>query len=1060
MMTVNLHAFSRVATNVADDRVLTLSGKKVQDTGRLGALFTSRAENRTTIAAFVGAVRKRYGDHIANMTKSLLSERSAAGKPLTARMAKDLIHLAETEKARVNAANRETVANFLHGNGNDPEKSLDKALDRFCAETGISGENRALLKEKATRFLVRKAEHNRFHPAVLTAETLFQNVASGRGRGVAARYSLNTAAGLLGREGAALPGTATDKLRLLDMGLSNGGSNVHMRAVHELPQMRAIQPNGPLTRETVWRALFNENLPEAVSRGDVSLGEAALERQDAECKALARATGARDEGMSLMGMRYMPWSGVESLSRRPDTLRLGEKGLCNIEGGISRQGDRAGALRSLRVDPSRVGADTASRTSSPPAYVFKHDDGSEERIQVGQNTDFFTRGGGEDTAGREAYLRGQDNPLSQHLASAAQEICGAGASEAQVTNVMLCLGQCALLPVRQLSDMAGASFNEHSHVDVTLSRQPDGTVCAEFDSPEELRDSHGHFHMVLDIALDGKMTAREFEISPNAAVRNARNIDEANRPHDVAAAVAPLLTSGDQAGGLGAIVRERAATLSPDAKVGADAIGRGLSTEIHEAMQQLARNRDTLPTPEEFRQVRDGMVDAFFSRLQTAAAEVPDAQRAQFTRACLERMTVLPPDVCKATAELAGPIADSLGQVAAARNADEARSFLEGLGTRIDTALQTANAARLAAGKPPLSETETAALRGTAIHMALNAMADAGMGDNRKNMESLVVRLLAREGGPFRDLLYELAHAPETDAAASGLLDVCGQIREEIASQVPPKIAARLDSATIGERNLSLAHQRQIPGLEEGTFVARGAQVDGVDFNATLRRDMPGIAENFRKQVEQDLRMEPPPIGPSGFNRGATGVKDSNGDLRPLFFSDTNRCGISVDGHRLPPGSMTNEQIDREFSAHFPDRRTAALLSNIANQSLQGMLYTAMNEGISDVEASVAILMNPDIAQREQHLDYRVDSQGQDSEGNERYRISAQTIDVAKLNAGSTERLMIDVSFDVTVGDPPTVTNPRVDILLRGRETVPGEALPPDAPPPSDPALRPPAPRT
>jgi hypothetical protein len=48
---------------------------------------------------------------------------------------------------------------------------------------------------------------------------------------------------------------------------------------------------------------------------------------------------------------------------------------------------------------------------------------------------------------------------------------------------------------------------------------------------------------------------------------------------------------------------------------------------------------------------------------------------------------------------------------------------------------------------------------------------------------------------------------------------------------------------------------------------------------------------------------------------------------------------------------------------------------------------------------------------------------------------------------------------DITVGDPPTVSNPHLDFLVRGREAVPGEALPPDAPPPSDPALRPPAPR-
>jgi hypothetical protein len=719
--------------------------------------------------------------------------------------------------------------------------------------------------------------------------------------------------------------------------------------------------------------------------------------------------------------KRLPWGRIVALARRPDTIGLGgEGGVRGIENGIAHPSNRGAAAESLRNDPAHT--DRADRT-----------------------------------------------------ADHARQICGgANASEAQVANVMLCLGKNALVPVREVAALVGASidFDDPSAISVMLTKQDDGTVRVEIQSQEALREEKGHFRLVLDVKPDGEMTAREFEVSPNAATLRARESDRATaervrRNEAIRATAAPILAMGDEPDGLGSAVRTRAESLSPDVKLDEGVLDRFKSrtlAAIDDLGKRMARNGGNLPTVDELRQVRDERVDAFFSRLQTAAAQVPEAQRAQFTRACLEHMEVPPPELCQATAQLAVNTTHALELLAAARDAGEARQTMEDLDTAMELvaapALRAANDGRPAIAH--LGSQETIEMKSIALRMALHTLAEQ-MGGEEIGMERLA-RALGREGGAFRDMLYDIAHAPGTDNQARGILQ--GELEHGA-----PAEAARFDPATVGERNLSLARQRQILG--EGAFIARGAQVEQLNVNATLSRDMPAIREYVRTDAETTMRERLPADAPT------SDPNDPKWVIHDECLADLPRTGISINDHFLQPTpGRTKAENEEAFVRQFPNRRTAAVLSTIANQTLPGFLCAA----VINVTGQPHVVVPPRPGQRgnptgegmvmaqamlgdpvllgKAATDARIDSLGGD-----RYRVSYRNTNIASDNdyesMNGAERSMAEVSVEVDVsGNPPTVSNARVDLLLRGHEAVPGEELPPGAPPPAGrPGLRPPAPR-
>ena len=109
MPPVTMTDFTRQANQVAesdqDTTFLKVSEGKLTKTGFLGNLFTSQATRRETINVFVAGLREKYGDHIADMIGSAkLNSLRETGKPLTARLVRELDDRALLEKGRITVA--------------------------------------------------------------------------------------------------------------------------------------------------------------------------------------------------------------------------------------------------------------------------------------------------------------------------------------------------------------------------------------------------------------------------------------------------------------------------------------------------------------------------------------------------------------------------------------------------------------------------------------------------------------------------------------------------------------------------------------------------------------------------------------------------------------------------------------------------------------------------------------------------------------------------------------------------------------------------------------------
>ena len=309
---------------------------------------------------------------------------------------------------------------------------------------------------------------------------------------------------------------------------------------------------------------------------------------------------------------------------------------------------------------------------------------------------------------------------------------------------------------------------------------------------------------------------------------------------------------------------------------------------------------------------------------------------------------------------------------------------------------------------------------------------------------------LARQGGPFRDLLYDLAHAPAEDENSGSLRVVVNLLRAELSAmvsidtltQLRPNLAdtlTRLDGQDIQERDLSLARQRELFG--PGVFQARGAGDAPATINdapgapGTLSRDWPAVTAHIRSVVEAGIapKLRQPP--------------DHAGWVpTDQFLTDYLRGGIYMDGCRLF-GQLGGSGED--FVRLFPNRRAAALLSQIVHQQFLGIVPDAIvncaTDGVGLLAVSIGHPQMGNMAGSEHFQELCIDTLNREQG---RYRISGLVIKQAgsyNPQGGpslSAERMLHELSVEVTLGnqpdDQPTVDKITADFLLRGHEDEQG----------------------
>ena len=136
---VNVATLSRLADIAGThDRLVATAEGGIQTSGRVSAFFTAKATHRATAEAFLGAIRNKYGDGIADALAPQLSAMRRQGKPLKARVARDILAQASNMSQALGPANTEMARRFLLGNnGAGDTRNLDHALQDFYAKNNL-----------------------------------------------------------------------------------------------------------------------------------------------------------------------------------------------------------------------------------------------------------------------------------------------------------------------------------------------------------------------------------------------------------------------------------------------------------------------------------------------------------------------------------------------------------------------------------------------------------------------------------------------------------------------------------------------------------------------------------------------------------------------------------------------------------------------------------------------------------------------------------------------------------------------------------------------------------
>ncbi|MCL2029293.1 MAG: hypothetical protein FWG97_02610 [Deltaproteobacteria bacterium] len=217
-MTISIKDFTSLANQVEGDQSLRVTfGGNVAKTH----ILSLDSRKREAINQFVTALRTEYGDNIANMIEgSMLNGLRAAGKPLTARMVKEFVNLADTEREQVRTAQaaqaaqmalwreevKETeierldleraskglaeaqVEHFVHSSDRvtfsteqaENTNNLAWAVDRLCVKYKIQDEDiKAMILERVGSFLLKKAEKGGFTLDQASYEALKNGVSEG-----------------------------------------------------------------------------------------------------------------------------------------------------------------------------------------------------------------------------------------------------------------------------------------------------------------------------------------------------------------------------------------------------------------------------------------------------------------------------------------------------------------------------------------------------------------------------------------------------------------------------------------------------------------------------------------------------------------------------------------------------------------------------------------------------------------------------------------------------------------------------------------------------------------
>lgn len=548
---VNVATLTRLADIAGThDRLVATAEGGIQTSGRVSAFFTAKATHRATAEAFLGAIRNKYGDGIADALAPQLSAMRRQGKPLKARVARDILAQASNMSQALGPANTEMARRFLLGNngagdtrnldhalqdfyaknnlqpspalrqaferiindmaansqkllsyqdmadavtmqtlqsrpadymlcGIDPQLTRDAALDACATHLGVDGELKAQLGQLMDRVLVEESAAGRqgtpadfFRDLSTANQTSLQCFAFACGKPGLGDAALRDVMSLTPHRHMGEMSSLAPQLNV------GGGIALIMVAMQRLPEIRTRQPQGPLSRETLWQGCFQEPMPQDLAaKSQRDFNSAMYEKLLGMFRARTEDPAAPFTGMLLLGAGVRLEKALEAVSDAAG-FDLKDFAFPPSLTPLARLGDMAKVEEGMAMDLNRRGTHNALPGYRPTISFGGVGIPAEAEATVHiQDIAYMTD---ED---KNDFEHGRPSTMSHNLAIRAQLLCGD--NDAQARQVLLSMGQSGAFLVRTLSHLTGVLQDEHSPLDIDIRREANGDVTMRYHTPPQ-----------------------------------------------------------------------------------------------------------------------------------------------------------------------------------------------------------------------------------------------------------------------------------------------------------------------------------------------------------------------------------------------------------------------------------------------------------------------------------------------------------------------------------------------------------------------------------------------
>ena len=991
MPPVNLDNFTQAATSLGvSNNALRVAGNDVTETSRVRSIFMGRSDNRETMEAFIDAVAEHYGEEAGKVVGAMLAGAMEEGKPLTARMVRQLMAVAENE-GNEGAAWRQTVdaevvilRNIIAPAAEESRQQLLSHLRELARDSIIDrGVSRLQAAVERLNPDEARAIQNILHsvPMREVAAIISQGVevlTGGTGRtsvnlqdtALEARYNTLLRERQENREIAQTVGShlevlerlVTGRLDQTEVALEPHGSSWITSSPEARNLAESLFPNF-----VGGDGFFNETMPLIAqlegSGGEYFRGNTPLVR---DTRAVTRTTMARENFAGMYrNLCAAAFGGRNDI--RPSPLAIARA--ANILTGQELQ---------------ECGNEDALNANRLVTLFNSLLDG------LHQNSAFRNFYQNEFTPMLEGVRAGLEQARDSMIGGMGQEVRQASPDDhdLRLTNFISGVG---FLPLFAPQMVAG----ESEILPYTPSMQTlIGSVLNAGRRSQETNDQLNRLIPGFTNLTASMNTAASRDARRDSAVeRFSTRCSALNRAGNVANVrqlIEELRTS------FTILSEDNLSEEDPDNRLDVSGVLReGLSRAIEAGGGASSFGEYMLRTNSPFR-------DMLFAMNQQ-----PSPAWAGFVR------DTLLPMLCELLPDQAASFQALMRLASAVNRFRDGCLALNRAGNVADVRQRIEE---LRTGFTVLSEDDPDNVSDVSgfLREGLNRAIEAGGGASSFSANML------RPNSPFRDMLFAMnQQSPPVWAGfvRDTLLPMLGELL--------PDQAASFDPAAVTERNLSLSAQRAILG--ENVFVARGARLDGMpDINAAMGQAMPRVNQAIHTVAETNLRLrwagDNRPRTEMPLMQDVSDVNDQRWVLGGQFRVDmvNRQMGLFINGQSF-------QRNAEEFVAHFPDRRTAAYISNLATQVIHGIYITPLL-GTSAGEALLSI--NGYTQPENEHICVEMLGEG-------RYRISGfcSRIRSPELpqEASNVERFISEITVEVDMRpDPPVVRSAHWDALALG----------------------------